>query len=423
MKLSPSTVGPRVLWWLLVAGWGGALACFALRPDWFRVTGVNHLGIWFLDIQAILASCDAQAAGLDPYAANPLDVLNRPHVYAHWWLVLGRLGFTRADAPMLGFLLGGAFVVTVLFSLRPREPGEQVWFLVALCSPPMFLALDRANNDLVVFILLAPVVPCLLSERAWVRLLPVPLLVAAVALKAYPLVAGLLLLAGHGPRDTRRLVFAGALLLAVALPDIVTDFRHYSHNVPDAEGLTTIGARNLFAGLGLSAPTARWLGMLGGAAIAAAFWRGKLFEGWTVAPADRAAWLGFVLGAVLLAGCFFAGTSYAYRWIYALWLLPLLWRLPADQAVPRKVRCFAAVTAVLLLIALWADGLFSGVLTQAATSMSRERTEQVADRFFFIEQPLAWACFACLVGFLTHFAREGLRVFFSAEPPPSPSVR
>ena len=64
---------PRRLWWLLVAVSGALLLCFACWPDRFRALGVNHLGVWFLDLHAILASCDAVAAGLDPYAANPLD--------------------------------------------------------------------------------------------------------------------------------------------------------------------------------------------------------------------------------------------------------------------------------------------------------------------------------------------------------------
>lgn len=409
---------PRRLWWLLVAVSGALLLCFACWPDRFRALGVNHLGVWFLDLHAILASCDAVAAGLDPYAANPLDYFGRPHVYAHWWLELGRFGLTRGDTLPLGLALVTAFYVVAIAALRPRQPGEVVWTLGVLCSPPILLALDRANIDLVIFILLAPVVPCLLSRRPAVRLLAVPLIIVAAALKAYPIVAGLILLAGHGPRDTRRLWWGGALLLAVTLPDMVADLRRYAPIVPETEGLFTMGARNLFIGLGLPVNVARVLALAAGAVVVAAYLRAKLFAGWTVDPADRAAWLSFVLGAVLLTGCFFAGASYSYRWVFALWLVPLLWRLPRTASAPPKVRRLARATAVLLVIALWADAGASALIGRFSTGMTPEAIARMADRFFYLEQPVTWAFFVCLIGFLTHFAQAGVRQLFSAEPAP-----
>ena len=414
---------PRRLWWLLVAVSGALLLCFAFWPDRFRGFGVNHLGVWFLDLHAILASCDAVAAGLDPYTANPLDYFGRPHCYAHWWLALGRLGFTRSDTLPLGLALGTAFYVAAIAALRPRQTGELVWTLGVLCSPPILLALDRANIDLVIFVLLAPVVPCLLSPRPAVRLLAVPLIVVAAALKAYPIVAGLVLLAGHGPRDTRRLWWGGVLLLAVALPDMVADLRRYAPIVPETDGLFTMGARNLFLGLGLPVTAARGLALVGGAVVVAAYGRAKIFAGWTVDPADRAAWLSFVLGAVLLTGCFFAGASYAYRWVFALWLVPLLWRLPQTATAPTKVRRLARATAVLLLIALWSDAGASALIGRFSTGMSPEAITRVADRIFYLEQPVTWALFVCLIGFLTHFAQEGVRRLFSAEPAPASPVQ
>ena len=420
--VSPSP-SPRRLWWMFVALAGIIFVSLALAPQLLRVVGVNHYGVWFLDLSAILASNDALALGLDPYAPNPLDVFGRPHGYSHWWLALGRFGLTRADAPWLGFALCAAFFVAVIAHLRPRQPGEIAWSLAVLCSPPVLLALDRANNDLVIFVLLAPVVPCLLSPRPWLRLLAVPLIAFAAALKAYPAVAVLVLLAGHGPRDTRRLLFVAALMFLALLPDTAADFARYAGIVPETEGLMTMGARNLFVGLGLPLAAARLLGPVCGGVIIGAFLRAKLFAPWTPAPADRRAWLSFVLGATLLTGCFFAGASFAYRWVFALWLAPLLWRLPRDSAAPVAVRRWATATAVLLVIALWADALASSLLGNFTAGMAPENVMRMADRFFYLEQPLTWAFFIGLLGFLTHFAREGVRCLFKAEPAAASSVQ
>lgn len=180
----------RLRWWSLVALSGAVLICFAMAPDLFRSVGVNHLAPWFLDFYAILAAYDAAALVLDPYASNPLDYFGRGHSYARWWLGLGRIGSTRADTLVLEFALAAAFYVSAVAALRPRRWAEVVWALGVLCSPPVLLALDRANIDLAVFVLLAPGVPCLLSSRSGVRWLAVPPIIAAAALKGYHLWQG-----------------------------------------------------------------------------------------------------------------------------------------------------------------------------------------------------------------------------------------
>jgi hypothetical protein len=300
--------------------------------------------------------------------------------------------------------------------LRPRAWSEIAWLLAVLCAPPVLLALDRANNDLVIFVLLAPGVPCLLSPRAGVRLLVAPLLALGVALKAYPVVALPILLAGANPRDTRRLLFVSMLSLLVLLPDTARDFRHYAGIVPETEGLMTMGSRNLFVGLGLSLPMARLAGPLAGLLVIVAFLRTKPFLSWKIAEADRGAWLSFIFGATLLTGCFFAGASFAYRWIFSLWLVPLLWQLPRDAAAPVAVRRWAMATAALLLVALWADAAASSVLGRFAGPATPEKIMQTADRFFYLEQPLTWAFFICLLAFLTHFGRDAVLRLFNEEP-------
>jgi hypothetical protein len=402
-------------WWALVILAGGILVVLARTPALLRVLGVNHYPLWFLDLTAILASNDAQALGLDPYKPNPLDVFGRPHGYSHWWLTLGRAGLTRADVPWLGLTLVGAFFVAAVAQLRPRAWSEVGWSVLVLCAPPMLLALDRANNDLVMFVLLAPVVPCLLSERAWVRLCSVPLLVVAVALKAYPVVALPILLAGATPRDTRRLLLAAALLLLVLLPDTARDFVKYAGIVPETEGLMTMGSRNLFVGLGVPLNLARLLGPLCGALLVGLCWRAKIFEQWTIKPEERGAWLSFVLGALLLTGCFFAGASFAYRWVFAIWLAPLLWQLPRDETAPRAVRRCALAAAGLLVFALWADGAVSSILGNLGGESVREQSMKAADMFFYMEQPIIWAFFGCLLAFLTRFARDGMSDLLAAK--------
>lgn len=413
----------RFLWWTLVVLAGLVLGALARAPEYLRLLGVNHLGVWFIDLHAVLASCDAVAAGFDPYAFNPLDHFGRVHCYPHWWLLLGWLGFTRADTQLLGFSLVAVFFVTAVAALRPRMLGEVFWMLAVLCSPPVLLALERANIDLVIFILLAPVVPCLLSPRPWGQLMAVPLMVGATMLKIYPLVAATVVLGLGSGREMRRLIGVGVLLLAVALPDMVGDFQRYARHLPEPDGLMTMGARNLLVSFGLPAGVSRWLGALGGAAVIVYFWRTKPLAGWTIPHTERHRWLGGMLGVALLTGCFFAGTSYAYRWVFALWLVPLLWQMARDGAAPARVRRWAKITAALLAFALWGDAAASLVIGTCFAGAPPEKIMLWADRFFHAEQPVIWALFVCLLGLLTHFAEAGMRHLFNATPAAAPRVQ
>jgi hypothetical protein len=397
-------------WWLvLVAVAVVYLGFFAVRRGAFFPLGVHTFGPWFLDTFAVLAANDAAAGGLDVHAPNPLDPLQRPHSYSRWWLHLGQLGLTRADTSWMGATLVLAFLGVALARLRPREPREIAWYLVVLCAPSTLLAIERANNDLVIFLLLAPVVPCLLASRAGVRMLPVGLIAVAAGLKYYPAAAGLVLLAGADRGDVvRRLMVAVAVLAAVAF-SLADDAARVVRVLPVVDGLTTFGAAFLLNRMGLFGGAALVAGLVVAAVMFAAWWRWSPLRTWNVAPAARAEWLGFVLGAVLLTGCFFTAKNFAYRWVFALWLAPFLWRMMRDVAEPTAVRRLAMVTAVLLVVMLWADPLAGVGLNAAIGWQSPATIIAWADRFFLVGQPFAWAFFACLIGFLTAFLRQCCR--------------
>lgn len=407
---------PRIFWWLLVAASGGLLAHLVRHPEHLAWLGVNHYGMWFLDTHALLASNDALALGRDVYRFNPLDYFGRPHVYPHAWLLLGKLGLTRADGAALGFALGTAFFVTAVAGLRPRTSGELVWALLVLCSPPVLLALDRGNNDLVIFVLLAPVVPCLLSPRRGASYLAVLLIALATALKIYPAAAALVLLAGKTVREVRLRLAVMAAVFAVMACDLVVDFGRYGGLVPRPDGLMTLGAANVFLAAGASDRLAGGLGLLAGGVLAASLWRLDWLRDWSIAPELRAAWVGFVLGAILLTGCFFAGLSFGYRWIFSLWLLPFLWALHRDYATPERVRLLARVTSGLLFLGLWIDGMAGTVLMHYAKALGPTVVTRWAERIFLLEQPVTWAFFACLLIFLLRFVGDGWRTVSRREP-------
>lgn len=412
MKPNPAD-DPRGLRWRLTVLLGvGAVAywaIFTVYPMLLWSVGVHDYEHWFLDTYALLASNDALSQGLNPYLPNPLDYFQRPHVYSHWWLHLRDVGLTRADVVWLSLTLIAVWLIAVFSRLRPREPRQLLFYLALLCSSPVLLAVNRANNDLVIFILLTPLAACLLDPRSWVRFAAVLLIVAATALKYYPAVAALLLLAPATGRELRwRLGLFAALVLVVAY-DVAPDLRVLGRIPLHPDGIMTFGATEFFEWFHWTGRWPRLVALVLGAAAWAWHWRSPRFAGWTVRREQQADWLHFVLGAVLLTGCFFAGTNYGYRWIFALWMAPLLWSLPADVTAPDNVRRFARLTRALLLVVLWLDAVYCLVLNRIIGLVPFETVTLWADRLFRLEQPVVWAFFVCVLAFLAHFTRFGLR--------------
>ncbi|MBX3751565.1 MAG: hypothetical protein KF897_15910 [Opitutaceae bacterium] len=408
MKAGPEDSGGRFplgpTAWLAGGVWG-IFGAFIAWPQLFAWLGIEHFGAWFLDSYAILAALEAVAQGADPHLPNALDVFGRPHVYSHWWLWLGVFDLDRSDNLWFGATWVAGFVIAALAGLRPRRWQEVLGALAVFGSAPVLLAFNRANNDLVVFVVLAVVVPCLMARsRAW-HWLALGAIVLAAGLKYYPAAAVLVLAGGVDRRElVRRWLVAAAALGLVAI-SINQDLRAAAALVPRADGFLTFGARFLLDPLSLGDLTLGLsLSILLGAAVAGAWWiTGR--PGWALPADHRREHLAFILGAVLLSGCFWTGVNYGYRWIFSLWLLPWLWRGLADRSTGSTMRGWLRVTAVLLYVVLWLDPMAMLILNGLHRSAPFADVAAVGRVVFHCLQPVAWGFFFCLLVFLVQFLR------------------
>lgn len=362
--------------------------------------GVGDGGIWFMDTFAVLAAVDAKRMGLDPYAPNPLNYFGGTHVYSDWWFALNYLPITRDDSFWIGLLLVSLAIVTAWSILKPSNKVEVMWAVATLCSAPVILALNRANFDLLIFVILSGCVPALMSRNGVCRVLVPPALVAfAAGLKYYPALAGLIVL------STRKLAerwistgIAVMLLLCVGI-SVGPSLSHYtSDRLP--QGLHTFGAYILLERLGFSGPGAAGLSGVflfgAGGLIGFKFFRST----WRVPPERERDYWYFIMGAVVLLGSFVATVNYAYRWIYAVWMIPFLCRQHV-QTQSAGVAWLIRATRVLLIVALWDHAFLAMILN------STVHTVPAADRwigiFLALEQPLIWGLFVCLGAWLCHF--------------------
>ena len=370
---------------LLAAGF----LSLVLWPDLLLLLGVDLHERWFLDSHAILAANDAVRLGYDVSMANALDLLNRPHVYSDWWLGLRWLGLTRADNFAFGGTCCFAFLAIALAGLRPVTYGAAAVLAAVFLSPPTLLALLRANNDLVIFVVLGIGLLALRSKRTLFRLACFgALVVLATGLKYYPIVAaGALLIVLPWRRATGwcfGLTVAGALL---ALWSERASIGRGMFELPLT--IHVFGAQVLWRDVALDRLTSVLIAitLLGAGAWLA--WR----RGWTSGLADATRGAEgerfiFAVGACVLIGCFVAGTSYAYRWIFGLWLWPWLWRETTAGRTPARVALGA------WLVALWADGVLCLIVNSFGFAYRPGLGWRLAT------QPFTWILMALLSGWL-----------------------
>jgi hypothetical protein len=290
--------------------------------------------------------------------------------------------------------------------VRPRSLGEAAWVATLMLSPPFLLAFNRANNDLLIFVLVGGGLLLVRTSGAWLRWSGFGAAVAvATGLKYYPILAVAAL--GLVVRPLRRmwLVAGGAALLSLLVLLSVADRLPYGIlSMP--ETIYTYGAPALLRRVGwVGGMTGVWialgvLGAAGGVLAARGITRG-LADEQTGSVGSRAM---FATAAFLLTGCFVAGESYAYRWLFSLWLWPWLW-FRARGPYADKTAMFALT---LLGIALWGEGLFC-LIVNIHGGFTASAVQQWSKTWTWGVQIVHWSLIGLLAGWLLEAAMSTIR--------------
>jgi hypothetical protein len=142
------------------------------------------------------------------------------------------------------------------------------------------------------------------------------------------------------------------LVLLLSWPALARGFLNAAQHTPAPSWLYAFGAPVVFRDFDLTVPTG-WL--LAGFILYTVAVGWPLVKAGKAAPPEGAAATlerEFACGAIMVAGCFAHGTSYSYKLIFALWLLPWLMRASLVGAEAR----WRTVTLGLLLATLWLEG-------------------------------------------------------------------
>lgn len=395
-----------------------------------RLLGVEPFSFPFLDTHAILAAAECGRQGIEVYLSNPCDALGRPHAYSPLWLTIvpGSLG-TGATG-WVGASLDLVFLLSLIVVLRPRTGGELLILGAAAVSPMTVYALERANNDLAIFLLVICGAIVFTAPRPF-RLFSYGLFVAAGLLKYYPLVL-LILVARERPRDARVTTAAAGFTLILFGLAFYSELKTALASIPAASSYFTdaFSARNLPFGFAEALAGGAYrilialslLSALCGLAVA------RIIRTVRLLGREQLDWAAgetqfLVIGGLLVAACFLAGQNIAYRGIF---LLPVLSGLVCVRrsSKDREVRRFCRQMIGAALFVMWEE-LFRRALHAIVSPVPGEGLSSRAEVFFWVGRELVWWWLVVgLAALVLSFLRRSLfaDIFGKAVGDPTPSA-
>src|SRR5712691_695144 len=368
----------------------------------------------FVDISGSLAAWDCTRLGIDVVERDPCDVLGRGYTYSPLWMAGSFIPLGVSATGAVGWGLGLLFILCLTLLPPARRGWELVLVVLATNSTMVAFAVERANPDILLFLL------ALMTGFLAARLFAYLTALFAALLKYYPLT--LLILSFR----ERVGVFLATSLATAGL--IALFFAAYLSEIERGWPLIAVGsyftdlfaAKNLPFGMaelifGLSDRSAKTVTFtLLGAALygvlvvnVARICRRLMTRTALRATFSRLAGyeqIFFVIGSVLTVGCFFAGQSVGYRGIFLLLVLPGLLaiaRLATDSALQRLCR----TTAIVLVLLMWEEFFRTGLKAIFAWLDIPPLAETLSHLTLWLARELAWwwivsVMTACLLSFL-----------------------
>ncbi len=381
-----------VLALISMVGWMTA----ALRPGWLLKMGISDFGLIYLDAHAILSALDVVREGADPTQVNQFDVLWRTHAYSDWWLALRWLGLGRADNFLVGSVWCGSFALACWLASRPRNLKEAGWMAALLLSPPFLVALNRANNDLVIFVLLMFFGVVATSGSTFRPWLAIGILVVATGLKYYPAPAALAFLSIRPLRQMPWLVVGATVGVVCTLASLWPQIPRGQFWIES--GIYKMGAPLLGRDFGWADATSMKLSLLCLTLAASGLAWGRFTTGLATRGSERERFLA-ASGSIVLIACFTAGVSFTYRWIFLFWMALWLYRRMRETPNKGRDRLALRLACTLSMLGVWLDGILC-LVVNFHPNLKTTDFGPLMVRWRLFTQPLNWLLMMMLAGWL-----------------------
>ena len=365
--------------------------------------GVDLFRWPFIDTYSILSAVDCARQGVDVFVSNPCNVLPGQFNYSPFVLLAKWLPVTRQCTVMFGLGFAALFLGSLAALPAPRRRAEQALRVAVTLSPVTVFGLERANFDLLVFGLVMMAGMILVHARRG-RLLAYPILLLAGLLKYYPVVALAALL-----RERSRVVVALGLCCGVALAAFV-----WFMDADILRSLATVPKGTYFAEAFGAVNLPRGLAALISDSLSLAARRQRIGDGllalfglYSLVSARRwvldqdfrvrferltqAESLPLVLGALVIAGCFWTGQSVYYRAIFLLPVLPGLLAMARPQADGDAwATSLFRRLALLMIVVTWGEAPRHVFVAWTNAPSGLATVGKLADLVLWLVRELAW---------------------------------
>lgn len=302
---------------------------------------------------------------------DPCDMLFRGYGSSPLWLAAAGVPLGVANTTAVGWALDLVFIASLSLLPPPQCLVELLLVLAATLSTMVVFALERANADVILF-LLALAAGCLAERGPAARMIGYGLALLSALLKYYPIMVLIVVF-----RERVAVSAAVALAAAGALAafwgayhvEIVRGWAEIStgpyntdlfaaKNLPFLIGLLVenAAAPSRFAAALGWVVTAGLYGGLVGAALAICRRLSRFAElRAAIAELPDVERVFMVIGSAVIAGCFFAGQSVGYRGIFLLLVMPGL--LALSRSALRELRVFCLGSAIVIVLLMWGECL------------------------------------------------------------------
>jgi len=372
MSRALRTIDGRWLTAMIVAGYFIFLAAgreiFHLQL--WEILGVPALPVPFHDLNDIAIGIERFRASEHPWSEASIVYSTQAYNYTKWWLCASYLGLDLKTVYVFGVSIGISFFACALFVLGRLTLIEGGIAGLVLISPNVMTAIERANADLIVFILMTLALALRRSVPLFVAIITV-----AAFLKFYPL-AALLALVALSWRKTLFWLLVAIALVTIDLATSLGELHQIAANVTRV-GWFSYGSTTMMEGYWVttlpgSPVTYNQIFIVGSflflMVVGASIWKRphvKVNILW-----ERELW-SFRIGAALFVGTFALGSNLDHRTVILVFDLPLLFLLRKESG---SIALWA--TAALFCIVLYTNG--------------RLLWNDAVPLFFFLKQLTAW---------------------------------
>ncbi len=390
------------------------------RFELWRHIGVSHMKPLFADLHAVLSAIECHGRGLNVYETNPCDVASRVHVYGSLWLELGALGLGAAHLFSKGFLVNIVFMAISVWLIKPSSRREFVVSALILLSPAVTLGVERANNDLIVFSLLAGAAVLFTKPQQTAQVSGLIVIYLSALLKFYPsiLFAAAVIIAKRNKKNFLITVAISTGLFIIWLATNYAELLLVKTIVPKPLDFYATGARALLAYVGrpypwiLTVPAIwLWMGFMVLIATVSITLAYRLNLSGTSHTKSTLNYVLFIFGLLVLFSTYAINSNYDYRWIFFIFTVPLLFEIKRNALNEKLPRRLVSSAFIFALITMWtealrATGLFGLVNINIFFNIGRS-TFSIELLQQFMKELSAWGLFSILFAFaMREFPRK-----------------